>query len=493
MNIELRIGKSLRRLMSAATLLILGLLAPAATSRATDLITATITVTNTAGTTNGQTLTVNGDIRTWTNSVVLPGTQVLTNSTIGGAATNLFNHVAGHQFTGLSFARSGTNGITLQTAPGGALSVSLSAGWGSFSLATNTLTNMTVVRIPTSGEPAGVQTNVTSGLVAAIDAASNTNAIHESSPVATNLVGITNAQSISGIKTFTGTGGLNGNVGNITNGTHWNPTMVNGTNTGLALSSPGANPGTEQFGTGAQALGFGSLAVGQNATSTVFSINGTAVGNLAYSGDVGDAAFGYQAKASGSSSTAIGYGAQATDISASAFGHGAASAYQFSTAIGNIAQATTTHQVMLGTASEYVDVPGKFSPHGGISNFWTLPGTNALPAGSDIAFGRYAVTSLANGNNAAVPVGTNIFVQVSGPTGAFTINGIAGGRDGKWIVIVNRTGQNMTIANDSGTDPTAANRIYTMTGADRTTTGDGSCTLIYSATDSRWLVLTFDP
>src|SRR6185369_3767199 len=99
------------------TLLFLVLLAVPA--KAIDLVTATITVTNTAGTTNGQTITVNGNVRTWTNSVVVPAAQILTNSTIGGAATNLFNQIAGNPYSGLALARSGTNGITLQTAPGG--------------------------------------------------------------------------------------------------------------------------------------------------------------------------------------------------------------------------------------------------------------------------------------------------------------------------------------------------------------------------------------
>lgn len=108
------------------------------------LITATITVTNSAGTTNGQTITVNGDTRTWTNSVFVPASQILTNNSIGGCATNLFNQVADFPFLNLSLALSGTNGITLQTAPNGGLAVTLSAGWATFTLTTNTLTSAQV-------------------------------------------------------------------------------------------------------------------------------------------------------------------------------------------------------------------------------------------------------------------------------------------------------------------------------------------------------------
>jgi len=120
-------------------------------------------------------------------------------------------------------------------------------------------------------------------------------------------------------------------------------------------------------------------------------------------------------------------------------------------------------------------------------------GTNNFPQGADVAFSRYPITSLATGNNAGVVVSTNVFIEVGGPSGAFTINGIANGRDGKLIYIINQTGQDMTIAHQSGTDPVAANRIITMTGADRATTGNGAATLIYSGAASRWLLIGFDP
>jgi len=119
-------------------------------------------------------------------------------------------------------------------------------------------------------------------------------------------------------------------------------------------------------------------------------------------------------------------------------------------------------------------------------------GTNSF---SDIAFRRYANTSLANGVNAAVLVGTNTFMQVSGPSAAFTIAGLNGSpnRDGQLAIVLNLTGYDMTIAHDSGGDPTAANRIYTMTGADRTTTGNGAAVFLYSTSASRWINLSFDP
>ena len=70
---------------------------------------------------------------------------------------------------------------------------------------------------------------------------------------------------------------------------------------------------------------------------------------------------------------------------------------------------------------------------------------------------------------------------------------MAGGRDGKVIWLINLTGQAMTIAHDSGVEPTAANRIYSLTGADQVTTGNGAAQFIYDGSSSRWIMLNFAP
>jgi hypothetical protein len=100
-------------------------------------------------------------------------------------------------------------------------------------------------------------------------------------------------------------------------------------------------------------------------------------------------------------------------------------------------------------------------------------------------------TSLANGNNAGVDFGEKVYVKLkAGPTGAFAICGIDGGADGRMLIIDNSIAQNMTIANDSGVEPVAANRIYTRTGSDVVTTGQGVVTLIYDSEDSRWILVS---
>jgi hypothetical protein len=451
-------------------------------ARGVDLITATIVVTNTAGVTNLSTLTVNGDVRTWTTNVTTPATQILTNSTDLTSATNLFYAIAASPFAGLTLSRNSTNSILLRTAPGGSLAVTLGGTWGTVSLATNSLTAAIAVRVPYSVETAAVRTNVASGLVKAIDGPENTNSIHESSPVAVNLVGITNAQTISGAKLFTG-------VATLRSPLFGSPVSTNGVNVGNAFSSPGAGVSGEQFGASASVTANGALAVG--VSSTASGANATAVGYTAAATAQFSSALGATATAQGQYSLAAGGNASADNSSALGVNSFVAATHTNSTAVGANAITTAKNQIMLGTASIDVMVNHNLTVGGAISGV-NFANTNAFPTGSDIAFGRYALSSLANGNNAAVPVGTNVFVEVSGPSGAFTINGIAGGRDGKFLIIVNLTGFNMTIAHDSGTDPTAANRIYSMTGADRATTGNGAAMLIYSAAASRWILISLD-
>lgn len=117
----------------------------------------------------------------------------------------------------------------------------------------------------------------------------------------------------------------------------------------------------------------------------------------------------------------------------------------------------------------------------------TFTGTNNWTG--DIAYPGVSVSSLASGVNAAVPISTNVYMRVSGPTGAFSINGVASGRDGRVVVFENATGYALTIANNSGSDPTATNRILTGTGADFALANNpGVATLIYDGNQSRWVL-----
>jgi hypothetical protein len=227
------------------------------------------------------------------------------------------------------------------------------------------------------------------------------------------------------------------------------------------------------------------MAIGPGATAGAYS--SIAIGNSSTAQNTNDIAIGITATAAGTNSIAIG---RNSSVSA---GH------TNSAAIGYGAATTAANQIMLGSAGISVRVNNALSVGGGatfangVTNLQTS-GTNTF--GGAIATPRFALSSLANGINQDIVVGDNCFVEVSGPTGAFSIEGIAGGYDGKRVIILNQTAQNMTIATEggaTGNDPTAANRIVSLSGADRATTGNGAATLIYSGASSRWILISFEP
>jgi hypothetical protein len=106
---------------------------------------------------------------------------------------------------------------------------------------------------------------------------------------------------------------------------------------------------------------------------------------------------------------------------------------------------------------------------------------------------RETSRTLVNGANTAVATAVATFLRITGPTAAFTIHGFAGGFDGKLLTVYNSTAQNMTIANQSGTEGTAANRIITCTGADVATVGVGVTQFVYSGIDTRWILTNLHP
>ena len=81
------------------------------------------------------------------------------------------------------------------------------------------------------------------------------------------------------------------------------------------------------------------------------------------------------------------------------------------------------------------------------------------------------------------------FYTFNGQVSDFIINTIAQPSDGKVLVLQNATSFNMTLINES---PSAIGvAIRTMTGSDLTLTGQSTVTLIYSASENRWIVLAF--
>src|SRR6267154_6909096 len=97
------------------SLLALLLLCLSLSAATTSNFVATITVTNIAGTVNGNTLTVGSDTRTFTNTVFIPASQIKTNSTLAGSAVNLISQVSSYPFANLALWGDGSSFIQLTT------------------------------------------------------------------------------------------------------------------------------------------------------------------------------------------------------------------------------------------------------------------------------------------------------------------------------------------------------------------------------------------
>jgi hypothetical protein len=285
--------------------------------------------------------------------------------------------------------------------------------------------------------------------------------------------------------------GISGVVAALTNGAWTNPQFTNGQNFGNAFRSPGGGVGSEQFGLGAIASAGYGTAFGDGAIDN--GLNGTALGTLTDVEALDGVAFGAAALVGTNATGGISIGFSTTCLSnlTMALGWNATANFAFSSAVGHQA-ATTTNQLMLGTAGDYVQCPGNLSVAGVISNLTTAAkGTNTL-AGT-LVFPRYNNGSLATGANASVNSGTNKYIKLSGPSGAFTINGIAGGQDNEEIVLENSTGLQITLAQDSGVDPTPANRLYLPGAADIVNTNNpGFFGFKYDASVNRWKLTTIN-
>jgi hypothetical protein len=449
------------------------------------IITATVTVTNVAGITNGSTIVVNGNTRLFTNNVTSPSTQITNAASIGQGATNIWIAYVLNGAPQINVFQSGTNAIIFQSFNGSPNVITIGGTFGTVTTTTSNPTNGWVVRVPKTVEGANQRTNVSSALVSWIDDGTYvTNIISQGSVALSNYVNTGNSQVIYGAKNFTG--GLSGTGGTLTNANFLNPSLTNGYNYGTPFRSPGSGLYSEQFGSNAVASAQGATALGNHATATnTYSL---AVGQTANAPGNSATALGAFTAATGASSTALGVNAQASQTDSIAIGDLAISQNSTAVALGAGATTTANNQLRFGTGSEFVSIPGGLQVEGSITNSHFV-GTNTLAG--DLSFSRANNSSLANGNNAAVNVSTNLYVKVSGPTGSFAINGIAGGRDGRLIILQNSTGQTMTISNDSGSDPTAANRIYTGTGADISLANNpGCCTLIYDASVTHWIIVS---
>ena len=442
-----------------------------------DRISATITITN-APTTNGMNIviaTTSSSTRTWTSVVATASIQIATNATATGSATNLFTQLVTYVPARAVPRMTSPTNIVLDADNGVNLTVTLSvpAGppYGSVTYSTQTVSSAYTVRVPNTVEAATMRTNIASQLVAWMNLTAATQQLAQASPAMAQLVGLTNNQTITGNKTMTGTNVL----GYISTGT-------NGVLQSTALVNPGVTNATSISGNlDLTTNGTLRTPIAISLTTTNFEAHG--VVNIKTNLDI-DGVLTFAGAASSISSGVGDYfiiDPESTDPVYLGLWGGvngvSAAAAQFTNTL-FVGTAYPTNLAMQG--------PARFAT------------TNTFPAGSDIAFGRYAITSLANGINDDIVIGTNVNIYVSGPTADFSIRGLNGSpnRDGKTVWIEYDGAFNLTVAVEGGAignGPTAANRITSNTGADRVSTTGCSMVFRYNASTSRWKLIGFDP
>lgn len=487
----------------------------------------TITVTNAPSV--GDTITINGDTRTGTNTAQT-ASAFLIGADVGESTTNLFNHFAAFPVSGLTLIFSATNQITFRSrAINTPLTVSASGNWATLTLNSNVVANPIPVTVPLAAEPnPDTRTAVGSYLVTAINDYS-TNIFAATATALSNFVSLSEAQTITGNKTNTGTnvfwnaanefhgrfygevnaasgtlsgvelfpvlidgGIISGMGGSITNGLFKDITIDGGTATNLvnygnAFSSPGSGISSEQFGTGAQATAVAATAIGQAAEAS--GVGSISIGSASAAVNSQTIAIGADAVAGGTNSISIGGFAVTSQKNSIAIGVQAVAEFENSVAIGYGATATSTNQFVIGSTNvDHVITPGRIEAQQGYTNA-LFTGTNAFRG--DVAFEPGTITTLATGNNAGVNPGSKIYVRLTGPTDPFAVCGISGGRDGRFLVLQNSSSYPMTIRHESGVDPTATNRILTPSEADVVVSGNpGFAILIYDSSVSRWLLIS---
>ena len=492
---------------------------------AADRITATISVTN-APLGNTNTLAVNGSTRTFTNTVTAsPATLIQQTNSIPWSATNILNQITDYRFSQFHFlSQTASTNFLIVGAVGEALTVTLAGGWGKVVYSTQTVSSPTfIVRVPMTVEQTSNRTHIASLLVKG-QSDNSTNSFATNAVAMSNYVsrGASPQQQVASPMHFAGLVRAGAGVA-LTNGftsalTNINSVSSNHINFGNAIRSEGPGGNSLQVGSNALALSLRSIAIGNGSVATntdsvaigsgaaATNTSSLAIGNSAIATGNSSAAIGNASKATndssvavgnaayayGNGSTAVGAGALAQYANGSAFGqdslatavqgtaignsasasggrstsvgYGASAGHTNSSAFGQFATTTTTNEVVLGTASEVVHIPGRMESV--VSTNGTFKGTNIF--NSQVVFTPNANTGLANGYNAAVAIGA-AYVRFSGPTAAYTNAGFSAANkmDGKMHFLqFDNPGLSMTFLHDSGLDPgNSTNRIYTGTGA----------------------------
>ncbi len=256
---------------------------------------------------------------------------------------------------------------------------------------------------------------------------------------------------------------------------------------GLRTSAWGIS--TQATGTNASAWGNGSLASGSNAiasgnNSTASGENAIANGLITNATGKNAVTSGFNTEASSENSTAIGIGTIARGFGSLVIG-----SYNDAVLSTQGSLTSNTPLFIIGNGSSILNRTNALlvRKDGNVGIGTSNPET-LFDVDGDVAYSKNIVNVI-NGTNNDVNPGRYSFISVESPTADFSISGFTSGVDGKILTVLNLTGQNMTIVSQTTSASSTVNRINTLSGGDIVTVGNGSVTMQYSSTDSRWMVI----
>lgn len=552
MNCELRIAM-VRALL---TLLLLCASAAPRLHAATEITaTVTITNTP-AGLTSNLTVNIGAaTTRYWTNNAsAAPSSNIQTTNSPAASVTNLLAHFSAYPVysagagtpQALFQAGSVTTNFTITAPLNTNLTVTISGGWAGVTYATNTYADGGPLQWPTNLLSAFARTQALNAIVNYLAATNRepSNTIPPAAQFLRHYTDNTSAQTLSN-KTLTTPVINGGRFVNATNLTGTNVALTNVTlhlvNLTAAQLSGFISAITNGYWTNASLdKPYLTNASASRLTVTDGSLQAESLSVSFYSDTAANQPFLLIQKARGDSTNPTNLFAGDEVGSIDILGRGA-SQYKFAFQIMALAAAdfsnssadtvvrfvigrtnsSTATDIMgfrWGVITNYADVyfPSNIIASGtttlsalralggSVSNalFWSLAGTNlaardATLTGTNILNGRLDLTpransSLANGYNSGVILGTNVYIRLSGPSGAYTNAGFAAAVDGTYHVLqFDNPVSNFTILNDSGLEATAANRILTGTGGLLNYTNNPAILhVLYDANASRWRILT---
>jgi hypothetical protein len=149
---------------------------------------------------NGNTVTINGTVKTFVTAVTTVSTQILIGADETETAENWHAHNQSYPYTRILSSQSGTI-VDLLGEIGFTVTASMTGTWGTVVVAPQTVTQFPLV-LPLSGESSTTRETRANALVDAFDYA--TDPFVASVAALTNFVNVPNSQTVTGPKFFTG-------------------------------------------------------------------------------------------------------------------------------------------------------------------------------------------------------------------------------------------------------------------------------------------------